>query len=92
MKDLLIQLDKFYFTVDFIVIDTQLVQDSLLSMDTNKWKVRIKQLVTLGKQLSLSSEVPPKLKLKLLPSTLEYAFLGKENTLPIIILSSLDDN
>ncbi|XP_024037598.1 uncharacterized protein LOC112097214, partial [Citrus clementina] len=38
-----------------------------------------------------SSESPPKLELKPLPNTLEYAFLGEESTLPVIISSSLND-
>ena len=28
VEDVLIQVDKFYFPIDFIVIDTQLIQDS----------------------------------------------------------------
>ncbi|XP_024046598.1 uncharacterized protein LOC112100952 [Citrus clementina] len=38
-----------------------------------------------------SSESPPKLELKPLPNTLEYAFLGEESTLPVIISASLND-
>ncbi|KAH9734823.1 hypothetical protein KPL71_017521 [Citrus sinensis] len=120
VEDVLILVDKFYFHVDFIVIDTQLVQDSrehiliilgrpflatadaniqrrtgnilvdevnaLLdstpSMDTNKWKSRVEQLASSEKKLSPLSESPPKLELKTLPNTLEYAFLGEESILP----------
>ncbi|KAK9177533.1 hypothetical protein WN944_029556 [Citrus x changshan-huyou] len=129
VEDLLIQVDKFYFPVDFIVIDTQPVQDSrkhisiilgrhflatadahiqcktenisvdeinalldsTLSMDTNKWKSRVEQLAPSEKKLSPSSKSPPKLDLKPLLNTLEYAFFGEESTLPVIISSSLND-
>ena len=37
-----------------------------------------------------SIESPPNLELKLLPSHLKYAYLGQNNTLPIIILFTLD--
>ncbi|XP_062026440.1 uncharacterized protein LOC133742774 [Rosa rugosa] len=36
-----------------------------------------------------SYETPPDLELKTLPSTLRYAFLGEESTLPVIISSKL---
>ena len=37
-----------------------------------------------------SIESPPSLKLKLSPSHLKYAYLGQNNTLPVIISSTLD--
>ncbi|KAH9649711.1 Ribonuclease H [Citrus sinensis] len=37
-----------------------------------------------------SIESPPTLELKLLPSHLKYAYLGQNNTLPVIISSTLD--
>ena len=37
-----------------------------------------------------SIESPPSLKLKLLLSHLKYAYLGQNNTLPVIIFSTLD--
>ena len=65
--------------------------DSTPSMDTSKWKSRVEQLAPSEKKLIPSSESPPKLELKPLPNTLEYAFLGEESTLPVIISSSLND-
>ncbi|XP_015164023.1 uncharacterized protein [Solanum tuberosum] len=38
-----------------------------------------------------STEEPPNLKLKVLPSHLRYAFLGENNTLPVIIAANLLD-
>ncbi|KAH9688688.1 hypothetical protein KPL70_015210 [Citrus sinensis] len=46
---------------------------------------------SVDEKLIPSSESPPKLELKPLPNTLEYAFLGEESTLPVIISSSLND-
>ena len=39
-----------------------------------------------------SEEKPPKLELKPLPSHLKYAFLGVEETFPVIISSSLESD
>ncbi|XP_019173871.1 PREDICTED: uncharacterized protein LOC109169443 [Ipomoea nil] len=38
---------------------------------------------------SIEAEVPPKLELKPLPNSLKYAFLGPNNTYPVIIASNL---
>ena len=57
----------------------------------NKLKSRVEQLAPSEKKLIPSSKSLPKLELKPLPNTLEYAFLGKESTLPVIISSSLND-
>ncbi|KAH9686257.1 hypothetical protein KPL70_014303 [Citrus sinensis] len=79
------------FDIDRSVDEVNALLDSAPSMDTNKWKSRVEQLAPSEKQLIPSSESPPKLELKPLPNTLEYAFLGEESTLPVIISSSLND-
>ncbi|KAH9649644.1 hypothetical protein KPL70_026063 [Citrus sinensis] len=79
------------FDIDRSVDEVNVVLNSALSMDTNKWKSRVEQLATSEKKLIPSSESPPKLELKPLPNTLEYSFLGEESTLPVIISSSLND-
>ncbi|KAH9658411.1 Endonuclease [Citrus sinensis] len=81
----------FDFDIDRSVEEVNALLDSAPSMDTNQWKSRVEQLAPLEKQLIPSSESPPKLELKPLPNTLEYAFLGEESTLPVIISSSLND-
>ena len=76
------------------IVDVDLINallDSATSMDTNKWKSIIEQLAPSEKKRIPSSESPPKLELKPLPNTLEYAFLGEESTLPVIISSSLNN-
>ena len=79
------------FDIDRSVDEVNALLDSAPSMDTNKWKSRVEQLAPSEKKLIPSSESPPKLELKPLPNTLEYAFLGEESTLPVIISSSLND-
>ncbi|KAH9698032.1 hypothetical protein KPL71_023850 [Citrus sinensis] len=81
----------FDFDIDRSVDEVNALLDSAPSMDTNKLKLRVEQLAPSEKKLITSSESPPKLELKPLPNTLEYAFLGEESTLPVIISSSLND-
>ena len=76
------------FDIDRSVDEVNALLDSAPSMDTNKWKSKVEQLVPSEKKLIPSSESPPKLELKPLPNTLEYAFLGEESTLPVIISAS----
>lgn len=45
-----------------------------------------------SKKLRPSIEEPPKLELKPLPRFLKYAFLGPEETLPVIIAADLEPN
>ncbi|KAH9770105.1 hypothetical protein KPL71_012260 [Citrus sinensis] len=79
------------FDIDRSVDEVNALLDSAPSMDTNKWKSRVEQLAPAEKKLIPSLESPPKLELKPLPNTLEYAFLGEESTLPVIISLSLND-
>ena len=81
----------FDFDIDRLVDEVNALLESAPSMDTNKWKSRVEQLALSEKKLISSSESSPKLELKPLPNTLEYAFLGEESTLPVIISSSLND-
>ncbi|KAH9705552.1 Endonuclease [Citrus sinensis] len=81
----------FDFDIDRSVDEVNALLDSAPSMHTNKWKSRVEQLAPSEKKLIPSSESPPKLELKPLPNTLEYAFLGEESTLPVIISSPLNN-
>ncbi|KAL4342605.1 hypothetical protein GQ457_08G031620 [Hibiscus cannabinus] len=60
IEDILVQVDKFIFPADFLILD---------------YKPSIEQ--------------PPKLELKQLPEQLKYAYLGNNETLPVIISSKL---
>ena len=79
------------FDIDRSVEEVNALLDSTPSMNTNKWKSKVEQLASSEKKLIPSSESLPKLELKPLPNTLEYAFLGEESTLLVIISSCLND-
>ena len=56
----------------------------------NGWAPKFEPLPPIEDKALPSKERPPKLELKLLPSHLKYAFLGVEETFPVIISSSLE--
>ena len=59
-------------------------------MEANGWAPRFEKLPPIEDRVLPSEEKPPKLELKPLPSHLKYAFLGVEDTFPVIISSSLE--
>ena len=61
-------------------------------MEANGWAPRFEKLPPIEDKVLPSEEKPPKLKLKPLPSHLKYAFLGVEETFPVIISSSLESD
>ena len=64
--------------------------DCSSTLDFQPWKARAEPLPTLASTPTPPSlVVPPKLKLKPLPATLKYVFLGLDDTLPVIIASDL---
>ncbi|KAG5532462.1 hypothetical protein RHGRI_026932 [Rhododendron griersonianum] len=66
---------------------------SLLDMadvcGTDLWSPKFEELPPLECKTLPSSIKPPKLELKVLPDTLKYAFLGGNDTYPVVISSSL---
>ena len=56
----------------------------------NGWAPKFEPLPPIEDRALPSEEIPPKLELKPLPSHLKYAFLGVEETFPVIISSSLE--
>ena len=56
-------------------------------MEANGWAPRFEKLPPIEDKVLPSKEKPPKLELKPLPSHLKYAFLGVEETFPVIISS-----
>ena len=58
-------------------------QEDQVKLDLNK---------SFTPKMEPSVKVPPKLELKELPAHLKYAFLGENQTLPVIISSKLDEN
>ena len=59
-------------------------------MEANGWAPRFEKLPPIEDRVLPLEEKPPKLELKPLPSHLKYAFLGVEETFPVIISSSLE--
>ena len=59
-------------------------------LEVNGWAPKFEPLPPVEDRALPSEERPPKLKLKPLPSHLKYAFLGVEETFPVIISSSLE--
>ena len=61
-------------------------------LEANGWVPKFETLPPIEDRVLPLEERPPKLELKPLPSHLKYAFLGEEETLPIIISSSLESD
>ena len=59
-------------------------------LEANAWAHKFEPLPPIENRVLPSEERPPKLELKHLPSHLKYAFLGVEETFPVIISSSLE--
>ena len=59
-------------------------------LEVNGWTLEFEPLPPNENKTLPSEERPPKLELKPLPTHLKYAFLGEEDTFPLIISSSLD--
>ena len=66
------------FDIDISIDEVSTLLDSATSVNTNKCMLRVEQLAPSEKKIIPSSESPPKLELKQLSNTLEYAFLGEE--------------
>ena len=61
-------------------------------LEVNGWAPKFEPLPPNEDKALASEERPPKLELKPLPTHLKYAFLGEEETFPVIISSSLELN
>ena len=59
-------------------------------LEANGWAPKFEPLPPIEDRVLPSEERPPKLELKPLPSHLKYAFLGVDETFPVIISSSLE--
>ena len=59
-------------------------------LEANGWAPKFEPFPPIEDRVLPSKERPPKLELKPLPSHLKYAFLGVEETFPVIISSSLE--
>ncbi|KAL6326255.1 hypothetical protein AAG906_004752 [Vitis piasezkii] len=95
IEDVLIQVDKFYYPVDFVVLDTDSV-----AKGTNCIPIILGRpfLATSNAIINCRNEEetqeavkeePPKLILKPLPTELKYAFLEENKKSPVVISLSL---
>ncbi|RVW34486.1 hypothetical protein CK203_110308 [Vitis vinifera] len=95
IEDVLIQVDKFYYPVDFVVLDTDLV-----AKGTNCIPIILGRpfLATSNAIINCRNgeetqeavkEEPPKLILKPLPTELKFAYLEENKQSPVVISSSL---
>nr|CAN83985.1 hypothetical protein VITISV_018004 [Vitis vinifera] len=105
IEDVLVQVDNFYYPVDFVVLDTDpivketnyvpiiLGRSFLATSNTiiNCWR-RIEEILPLFNKEEAQKTVkeePPKLSLKSLPIELKYTYLEENKKCPIVISSSL---
>ncbi|XP_043710444.1 uncharacterized protein LOC122659396 [Telopea speciosissima] len=78
------------FDIDAYTTEVNALLDGSTPPVHPSWTVKYELLPSLAKKPPLSSiESPPVLELKPLPDLLKYAFLGSNETLPIIIASNL---
>ncbi|KAL4386793.1 hypothetical protein GQ457_09G017280 [Hibiscus cannabinus] len=119
IEDILVQVDKFNFPADFLILDCESDADApiilgrpflvtgrvlfdfgneelIFRVDDQLVKTTIHQPNNCGEDADdcwmiekPSIEKPPKLELKPLPEQLKYAYLGKNETLPVNISSKL---
>ncbi|XP_075076463.1 uncharacterized protein LOC142163107 [Nicotiana tabacum] len=81
IEDVLLQIEKFIFPADFIILDYEADELGIHPFEPlNRPE---------GPPLKPSIEKAPKLELKPLPSHLQYAYLGDSDTLPVIVSSDL---
>ena len=79
------------FDEDGSIEEINSLLDSSPLLDTDKWRSRFESLpISETKPLPSSIEFP-KLDLKPLPSDLKYAFLGQNETFPVIISAELNE-
>ncbi|KAL4273715.1 hypothetical protein GQ457_13G017400 [Hibiscus cannabinus] len=81
LEDILVKVDKFIFPTDFLILDCGANIDAPIILG--------RPFLATDKP---SIEQPPKLELKQLPEQLKYAYLGKNETIPVIISSKLHAN
>ncbi|XP_062089685.1 uncharacterized protein LOC133796224 [Humulus lupulus] len=97
IEDFLVQVDKFIFSADFIILDYEFPDEveecSRLSVIESLVAEKPFESLDLSegnfKPHKPSIQEPPKLELKPLPSHLKYAYLGDNETLSVIISAVL---
>ncbi|KAL4368692.1 hypothetical protein GQ457_05G026020 [Hibiscus cannabinus] len=96
IEDILVKVDKFIFPADFLILDCVANIDApiilgrpFLATGRVLFDFGNEELIFRVDDQQPSIEQPPKLELKQLPEQLKYAYLGENETLPVIISSKL---
>ncbi|KAL4355443.1 hypothetical protein GQ457_06G011970 [Hibiscus cannabinus] len=94
IEDILVQVDKFIFPADFLIVDCEENVDTPIILG-RPFLATGRVLLDFGEEELIfrvdkpSIEQPPKLELKQLPEQLKYDYLGNNKTLHVIISSKL---
>ncbi|XP_062151946.1 uncharacterized protein LOC133860336 [Alnus glutinosa] len=81
------------FDIEDYVGEVNSLLDTTAAIDFPPWRVQNEPLPRTSSIPPAPSFIsPPNLELKQLPATLKYAFLGTNDTLPVIIASNLQDD
>nr|GEU73944.1 retrovirus-related Pol polyprotein from transposon 17.6 [Tanacetum cinerariifolium] len=86
-EDVFVKVEKFHFSTDFVVVDFE--ADHRVPLIIGRSFLRTGRELVKAKS---SIKEPSELKLKDLPSLLEYAYLEGANKLPLIIAKDLKDD
>ncbi|KAL6334439.1 hypothetical protein AAG906_015628 [Vitis piasezkii] len=96
IEDVLVQVDKFYYLVDFVVLDTNPLNIFYLCKkqfhpeeEEGPKREEILSLFNGEETQEVVKKEPPKLILKPLPTKLEYAYLEENKQSPVVISLSL---
>ncbi|XP_076949539.1 uncharacterized protein LOC143622223 [Bidens hawaiensis] len=99
VRDVIVKVEDFYYPVDFLVhvcaLQMEEQKQDALAMQEGRppWTHQFESLPTeINSDTKPSLECPPKVEMKELPSRLKYAFLGENETLPVIIASNLEED
>ncbi|KAL4303835.1 hypothetical protein GQ457_10G012980 [Hibiscus cannabinus] len=94
IEDILVQVDKFIFPADFLILDCEtntkapiILGRPFLATGQVLFDFENEELIFRIEKPSV--EQPPKLEIKQLPEQLKYAYLGENETLLVIISSKL---
>ncbi|WJZ89314.1 hypothetical protein VitviT2T_008540 [Vitis vinifera] len=98
IEDVLVQVDNFYYPVDFVVLDIDpIVKETnyvpiILGRSCNSRLRRREEILPLfnkNEAQEAAKKETPKLNLKLLPTELKYTYLEENQKCPVVISSSL---
>ena len=90
LETFLVNSCNFNFDENFEIAYIHCLLESAQELEVSNWKLKYEELPPCEIKLFPSSEQLPKWKLKPLPNDLKYAFLGTDETFPMVIFFELD--